>query len=223
GQSDAGTARRGPGSGLPTYLKVASRCGFCAYDCAIDIEERELHYSPDAPLRAWRLFRIGHDTIGPVLLSPVYHGPEPTPWPELGSVASCYEDHKAPAPGCRCGIYAAIEGTIDSLPGYLLDTSYDRNPWAYAEVACSGHVFVDMRGIRAECAAIVRLALAEASWPDREAFDAAQRRLRERYRVAVGGLEGVPDWVTRNRRAQGPPPDDSGLALDLQRLDLWTA
>jgi hypothetical protein len=156
-----------------------------------------------------------------VLSSPMYHDPLPPPWPRVGSEASCYEDHSAPAPGCRCGIYAAIEGTLDSLPGYLLDTVHGRDPWAYAEIACTGRVFVDMRGVRAERAEILRIALPEAGWPDRRAAETARRLLAERYRVPVAGIEDVPAWVTENRREQGPPPDEVALDLDLDRLDRW--
>lgn len=159
--------------------------------------------------------RAGDD--GLVLSSPMYHDPEPPPWPHVGSQAACFEPHAAPAPGCRCGIYAAVEGTLDSLPGYLLDTAHERDPWAYAEVACSGRVFVDMRGVRAERAELLRIALPEPSRPDRDAW----RLLRERYRVPVCGLEDVPAWVTENRRRQGPPPDGVALDLDLDKLDLW--
>jgi hypothetical protein len=158
---------------------------------------------------------------GFVLSSPMYHDPEPPPWPQVGSKASCFEDHPAPAPGCRCGIYAAVEGTLDSLPGYLLDTAYERDPWAYAEVACTGRVFVDMRGVRAERAELLRIALPETGWPDRDAFEAAMRLLLERYRVPLCGLEDVPAWVIENRRHQGPPSADLGLGLDLDKLDLW--
>ena len=163
--------------------------------------------------------RAGED--GLVLSSPMYHDPEPPPWPRLGSEASCFERHAAPAPGCRCGIYAAVQGTLDSLPGYLLDTAYERDPWAYAEVACTGRVFVDMRGVRAERAELLRIALSEPSWPDRHAFEAARRLLLERYRVPVAGIEDVPAWVTENRRGQGPPPVEADLDLDLEKLDLW--
>ena len=163
--------------------------------------------------------RAGGD--GLVLSSPMYHDPDPPPWPQVVSEASCFEEHAAPAPGCRCGIYAAVEGTLDSLPGYLLDTAYERDPWAYAEVACAGRVFVDMRGVRAERAELLRIALPEAGWPDRHAFEAARRLLRERYRVPVSGLEDVPAWVTENRRRQGPPPDGVALDLALDKLDLW--
>jgi hypothetical protein len=180
-----------------------------------------LHYSPDAPLHAWRLFRVRPWDDGFVLSSPMYHDPEPPPWPQVGSEASCYEDHAAPAPGCRCGIYAAVEGTLDSLSGYLLDTAYEHDPWAYAEIACTGRVFVDMRGVRAERAEISRIALPETGWPDQRAFQAARRLLRERYRVPVSGLETVPVWVKNNRRHQGPPPDEVSLDLDLDKLDLW--
>jgi hypothetical protein len=161
------------------------------------------------------------DEDGWMLSSPMYHDPKPPPWPQVGSEASCYEDHSAPAPGCRCGIYAAIEGTLDSLPGYLLDTAYDRDPWAYAEIACTGRVFVDMRGVRAERAEILRIALPEPGWPDRHALEAARRLLGDRYRVAVSGLEELPAWLIENRRNQGPPPDEVDLDLDLDKLDLW--
>jgi hypothetical protein len=187
----------------------------------MDIEERELHFTPEAPLRAWRLFRVRPYDNGFILSSPMYHDPEPPPWPEIGSKAVCSEGHPAPAPGCRCGIYAAIEGTLDSLPGYLLDTAHDPDPCAYAEIACTGRVFIDMRGVRAERAEVIRIALSSAGWRDERAFSAAGRLLRERYRVAVVGLEDVPDWVKHNRRHQGPPPDGVKLDLDLDKLDLW--
>lgn len=187
----------------------------------MDIAERELSYSREAPLRAWRLFRVRRCDDSLVLSSPMYHDPQPPPWPRAGSKASCYEGHPAPARGCRCGIYAAIEGTLDSLPGYLLDTAHDRDPSTYAEVACTERVFVDMRGVRAERAELLRLALVESTWPDERTFEAAQQQLRDRYRVPVGELADVPAWVTENRRDLGPPPDDTDLELDLEKLDLW--
>src|SRR5262249_35576936 len=158
--------------------------------------ERELHFSPDSPLRAWRIFRVRVLEGGLTLSSPMYHDPDPPPWPDVGSVASCYQGHLAPAPGCRCGIYAAVAGTLDSLPGYLLDTAHDSDPWAYAEIACSGRVFVDMRGVRAQRAELVRVALSGSCWPDQPALDDARRMLHERYGVPVADLDDVPDWVT---------------------------
>lgn len=190
------------------------------------IEERELHYSPHSPLRAWRLFRVRVSDADVLLSSPMYHDPDPPPWPDVGSVAACHEGHPAPAPGCRCGIYAAVRGTLDSLPGYLLDTAYDGDLWAYAEIACSGRVFVDMRGVRAERAEIVRLALPDSYWSnsywsnEAAALDTVERMLRERYGVPVGGLGDVPEWVISNQRDAGRPPDEVSLALDLDRLDL---
>jgi hypothetical protein len=181
-------------------------------------EERELRYSETAPLRAWRLFRVRGDDGSVVLSSPMYHDPDPTPWPHAKHTAVCYKGHPAPARGCRCGIYASVAGTLDSLPGYLHDTAHDDDPWAYAEVACSGRVFVDLRGVRAEHAEILRLALAESSWPDAARLAEAKRVLSARYGVPVGGLEEVPEWVTANRRPEGPPPEDA--TLDLDALDL---
>jgi hypothetical protein len=181
----------------------------------MNIEEQELHVTAEAPLHGWRLFRVRAGNGGLVLSSPMYHDPEPPPWPEVVGEARCYEDHPAPAAGCRCGIYAAVQGTLDSLPGYLLDTVHDSDPWVYAEVACTGRVFVDMRGVRAERAAVVRIALPESAW-------AARRQLQQRYRVPIGGREDVPGWGMTNRRDGGPPPDDVELGLELGKLDLWT-
>jgi hypothetical protein len=148
----------------------------------------------------------------------MYHDPEHPPWPRVGSEAVCNEGHAAPAAGCRCGIYAAVKGTLDSLPGYLLDTAYERDPWAYAEIACTGRVFVDMRGVRAERADLLHIALPEEGWQDSEI---AKQLLEERYRVPIVGLDLVPAWVKGNLRHQGPPPDEVDLDLDLDRLDLW--
>ena len=153
-----------------------------------------------------------------MLSSPMYHDPDPTPWPQATQVATCYERHPAPAPGCRCGIYGSVRGTLDSLPGYLSDTAHDDDPWAYAEIACSGRVFVDARGVRAEHAEILRIALAESCWRDGASLGEARRSLRERYGVPVGGLDQVPKWVTGNRRPEGPPPGDA--VVDLDTLDL---
>jgi hypothetical protein len=180
------------------------------------IEEREMRFSPAAPLRAWRLFRVRAYADGLVLSSPMYDDPDPTPWPRA-KVAVCNEDHPAPTPRCRCGIYAVIPGTLDSLPGYLLDTAHDNDPWAYAEVACSGRVFVDRRGVRAERVEILRIALVESCWPGEATFADAKRLLGDHYGVPVGGLEDVPDWVTGNLRAEGRPPD--GATLDLSTMD----
>ncbi len=145
----------------------------------------------------------------------MYHDPDHVPWEEAVHVASCSEGHDAPARGCRCGIYGAVEGVLDSLPGYLHDTAYEHDPFAYGEIACTGRVCVDMRGVRAERGEILRLALADA------VDDGLRARLSARYGVPVGGAESVPDWVTVNARDRGAPPDDVDLALDLDRLDLW--
>jgi hypothetical protein len=190
------------------------------------IEERELHFTPEAPLFAWRLFRIRQDGGGgPLLSSPMYDDPDPTPWPKA-KTAACYQEHAAPAPGCRCGIYGAIRGTLDSLPGYLRDNAHDPDPWAYAEIACTGRVFVDLRGVRAEHAEIVRIAVAEQCWPDETAVDEVRRGLSERYGVSVGSIADAPAWLSNPRSGtkgradgrEGPPPD--GATLDLDTLDL---
>jgi hypothetical protein len=186
----------------------------------MEIEECELRYALESPLRAWRLFRVRAFDADAVLCSPMYRDPDPPSWPDVASVASCYEGHPAPAAGCRCGIYGAVAGTLDSLPGYLVDTADDDGLWAYAEIACSGRVFVDMRGVRAERAEIVSLALPDSCWPDEAALDATRRLLHQRYGVPVNGLDRVPDWVTDNQRDAGRPSGEVNLDLDLDRLDL---
>lgn len=158
-----------------------------------------------------------------VLASPMYHDDATglTPrWPCPEAEATCYKGHPAPSPRCRCGIYGAVAGTLDSLPGFLCDTAYEHDPWAYAEIACSGRVFVDMRGVRAEHARLVRIALPDSGWPGQTAPGEASRMLRDRYGVPVGGAECVPEWLTGNVRPGGPPPDSQSLNLDLARLDL---
>jgi hypothetical protein len=129
-------------------------------------------------------------------------------WPSAEANASCYKGHPAPAPGCRCGIYGAVAGTLDSLPGYLRDTACERDPWAYAEIACYGRVFIDMRGTRAEHATLVRIALPETGWRGEAAPREASRMLRDRY------------GLTANVRPGGAPPDGECLSLDLSRFDL---
>src|SRR5919108_284054 len=128
----------------------------------MEIEEFEFQYSPEVPLRAWRLFRVRRKGDGLVLSAPMYHDPDHPLWPNPVHEASCTEGHAAPAPGCRCGIYGAVAGTADSLPGYVVDTAYETDPWLYAEIGCSGRVFVDMRGVRAERGELLRLALPPA-------------------------------------------------------------
>jgi hypothetical protein len=189
----------------------------------VDIEERLLRFSPQAALRAWRLFRVRTEGRQLVLSSPMYHddttGVTPS-WPYPEAQAACYKGHPAPSPGCRCGIYGAVAGTLDSLPGYLRDTAYEHDPWAYAEIACYGRVFVDMRGVRAEHARLVCIALPDSDWPDQAGPGEAARMLRDRYGVPAGGMERVPQWVTANVRPGGAPPDTESLNLDLARLDL---
>jgi len=193
------------------------------YASVVEIAERLLLFSAEAALHAWRLFRLRTEGKRLVLSSPMYHDDTTglTPlWPYVDAEATCYKGHPAPSPGCRCGIYGAINGTLDSLPGYLCDTAYEHDPWVYAEIACYGRVFVDKRGVRAERARLVRIALAESAWPDRASLNEASRLLRDCYGVPVGGVECIPEWVTANVRPGGGPPDGEGVSLDLARLNL---
>jgi hypothetical protein len=176
-------------------------------------DERELRFTRRAPLLAWRLFRVRRLLDGYALCAPI-HSPAPPPWQPGFTVARCLEhDHPAPASGCRCGIYAAIEGTLDSLPGHLLDTSHDGDPWTYAEVACSGRVFLDARGLRCEEARVVQIALAEGSFASADERVRASEELAARYGVRVGSRDAAPGWLTANSRGRGEPFETDSVDL----------
>jgi hypothetical protein len=178
------------------------------------IDELELGFTREAPLLAWRLFRVRRRPHGYALCSPMIHSPAPPPWRPGLMVARCVEhDHAAPAPGCRCGIYGAVEGTLDSLPGYLRDTAYDSDPWAYAEIACSGRVFLDARGVRCEEALLVQIALVEESFVRADDRVSATEGLSGHYGVRVGSSDAAPAWLTENMREQGRPLDVEGVDL----------
>jgi hypothetical protein len=185
-------------------------------------DERELRFTRGAPIHAWRLFRVRRLSDGYALCAPMIHSPAPPPWQPGFTVARCLEhDHTAPAHGCRCGIYAAIEGTLDSLPGYLLDTAYDGDPWAYAEVACSGQVFLDARGLRCEEALVVQIALAEGSFVSADECLCASEGLAARYGVRVGSSDAAPSWLKDNSRGRGEPfeTDSVDLSVLLKTFD----
>jgi hypothetical protein len=181
------------------------------------MEERELQCPEARPLIGWRLFRVRWSESGFVLSAPLIHNPDFERFPSRTIEATCYGgDHPAPAPGCRCGLYAAIEGTLDSLPGYLSDSAHDDDPPIYAEVACTGRVFVDLRGVRAQRIEVIRLATSASLWPDPGVQAQAVARLSERYGVEVCDLDVMPKWVLANAMPQGAPPE--GAAVDLDAL-----
>jgi len=179
------------------------------------MEERELHFPAEQPLIGWRLFRVRRSERGFVLSAPLIHNPDFERFPSKTIDAICYEaEHAAPAPSCRCGLYAAIDGTLDSLSGYLSDSGQDDDPPIYAEVACTGRVFVDVRGVRAERIEILRLATSASPWPDPGLRAQAVAELRQRYCVEVCGPGVVPQWVIANVMPQGAPPEDATIDLD---------
>ncbi|MGH3302389.1 MAG: hypothetical protein ACRDOK_12030 [Streptosporangiaceae bacterium] len=150
-----------------------------------------------------------------MLSAPLIHNPAYECFPSRTIQAVCYQaDHPAPAPGCRCGLHAAIEGTLDSLSGYLSDSAHDRDPAVYAEVACTGRVFVDSRGVRAQKMEILRLATPALLSPDRRLPAEAAGELSARYRVEVCGPGVVPRWVVANAMPQGAPPENAAVDLD---------
>jgi hypothetical protein len=179
------------------------------------MEERELHFPAEQPLIGWRLFRVRRSESGFVLSAPLIHNPGFERFHSRTIEAICYEaEHPAPAPGCRCGLYAAIDGTLDSLSGYLSDSAHDRDPPIYAEVACTGRVFVDLRGARAQRIEILRLATSASLRPDTGLQARAVAELSERYCVEVCGFGVVPRWVVANVMPQGAPPEDAAIDLD---------
>jgi hypothetical protein len=179
------------------------------------MQERELHFPAGQPLIGWRLFRVRRAESGLVLSAPLIHNPGFEHFPSPAIDAICYQaEHPAPAPGCRCGLYAAVDGTLDSLAGYLSDSAHDRDPPIYAEVACTGRVFVDVRGVRAQRIQILRLAASAPRWPDPGLQAQAVAGLRQRYGVEVCGLDVVPQWVVANVMPQGAPPEDAAIDLD---------
>jgi hypothetical protein len=179
------------------------------------VEERELRCPEEQPLIAWRLFRVRRSKSGFVLSAPLIHNPDFERFPSRTIDAICYQtEHRAPFPGCRCGLYAAIDGTLDSLSSYLSDSAHDRDPPVYAEVACTGRVFVDLRGVRAERIEILRLATSASLWPGRGLRARAVAELSERYGVEACDLGVVPQWVLANMMPQGAPPEDAAVDLD---------
>jgi hypothetical protein len=181
------------------------------------MEERELQCPEARPLIGWRLFRVRWSESGFVLSAPLIHNPDFERFPSRTIEATCHGgDHPAPAPGCRCGLYAAIEGTLDSLPGYLSDSAHDDDPPIYAEVACTGRVFRrPARGPRpadrGDTARDVGLAVARSGVQAQ-----AAAKLSERYGVEVCDLDVMPKWVLANAMPQGAPPE--GAAVDLDAL-----
>ena len=179
------------------------------------MQERELHFSAERPLIGWRLFRVRRPEGGFVLSAPLIHNPDFERFSSRILDAVCYQaDHPAPAPGCRCGLYAAVDGTLDSLAGYLSDSAHDRDPPVYAEVACTGRVFLDSRGVRAQRIEILRLATSASLRPDPGLQAQAMAELSDRYGVEVCGPGVVPGWVAANVMPQGAPPEDAAIDLD---------
>ena len=183
------------------------------------MDERELFCPDEQPLVGWRLFRVRPSQEGFLLAAPLIHGSDYERFPARTIDAACFDgEHPAPEPGCRCGLYAAVDGTLDSLAGYLRDSAHDEDPPVFAEVACTGRVFVDARGIRAERIEVLRLAVSESLWPDEGARQEAIRQLADRYGVEVQGVDGVAAWVHANDAAEGAPCDAAISAFDLDRL-----
>ena len=179
------------------------------------VDERELKFSAEAPLVGWRLFRVRFGDHGFVLTAPLIHDPDFEWFPSPSITARCYErPHPAPSPRCRCGLYVAVDGTLDSLAGYLADSAHDQDPPVYAEVACTGRAFLDRRGVRVEQLTITRLATSVSVWTDTATMTQATADLTARYGIVIDALERVPAWVRDNVQPTGAPTSDIDVDLD---------
>lgn len=179
------------------------------------VDERELRFSQDEPLVGWRLFRVRFGDHGFVLTAPLIHDPDFEWFPSRSITARCYErEHPAPAVSCRCGLYVAVDGTRDSLAGYLAESAHDQATPIYAEVACSGRAFVDRRGVRVAQLTITRLATSESFWADEATMIRAVADLTARYGIVIDGMDAVPGWVRDNDRPTGAPTGDVDIDLD---------
>lgn len=183
------------------------------------VDERALRCSEDEPLIGWRLFRVRRSPAGFVLSAPMIHNPDFETFLSPTIEATCYEhDHAAPASGCRCGLYAVVEGTLDSLRGYLHDTAHDDDPHIYAEVACTGLVFIDARGVRSQRIEVLRLATSGSHWPDAAMHERACADLSKRYGVKIWRPEVLPPWVVTNELQRGAPHAGDIYSVDLDAL-----
>ena len=160
---------------------------------------------------------------GFVRTAPLIHDPDIEWFPSRSIAARCYErEHPAPAVGCRCGLYVAVDGTLDSLAGYLADSAHDQPTAIYAEVACTGRAFVDRHGVRVEQLTITQLATSESFWADEATMTRAAADLTARYGIVIDGMNAVPGWVRDNDRPTGAPTADVDIDLDglVERLTL---
>jgi|SRR5579872_5805579 len=179
------------------------------------VDERSLHCSVERPLLGWRLFRVRATPEGFQLSAPLIHNPDYELFPERVIDAVCYQfDHPAPAPQCRCGLYVAIDGTRDSLQGYLVDSAHDRDIPVLAEVACTGRAFLDARGVRVQRLSVTRVATSPDAWPDLDTYERVSADLIERYDVDMCDQSEIPSWITSNVQSKGAPQADASVDLD---------
>ena len=152
--------------------------------------------SDGPPVVGWRLFRVRRAAAVPC--SPLRSSTTPTSksscrgrsWQRATSRTIPHpHPHPRPAAGCRCGLYAAIEGTLDSLAGYLLDSAHDHDPPMYAEVPLAG------RAGRRSLAAARRLAFG------------LRDRASVTWRVRRGTFPAEWEWESGERGGAGRPPD----------------
>ncbi len=157
-------------------------------------------------LRGFRQFHLGEEGLYPLVHDTA------GPWDSPVQIASCavasgtgpaatvapYPPHPAPAPGCRCGLYAWY------LPG---SATVAIGP-ASAVVAASGRCILGDRGFRAARARIEAVSLpAGVRWHPTRAR-VVRRMLAERY-------PGARVYTsTRRMLREHPPHDVRGLGID---------
>jgi hypothetical protein len=179
------------------------------------MDERLLLCTEERPLVGWRIFRVRETPGGFLLSAPLIHNPDYELFPTRVMEAVCYEfDHPAPASQCRCGLYVSVDGTLDSLHGYLRDSSHDPDIAVLAQVAGTGRAFLDARGARLERLLVTHVATSADAWPVRARYERAMADLIERYGVEICDLGAVPAWITSNVRSKGAPSRDAAIDLD---------
>jgi hypothetical protein len=130
-----------------------------------DLAARELCCDRDGALLGWRAFDLTTPVRGRALLTSPYLG---TPWHTPVETATCrLRRHRAPDPGCNCGIYATLD--LD------LAVSKVRSPQSAGVVALArgwGRVAIHEEGWRAEH---VQPAVVFGTVPDDEKVELAYR------------------------------------------------
>ncbi|MDA8317049.1 MAG: hypothetical protein M0010_18045 [Actinomycetota bacterium] len=156
-------AMDGPGSSAltaPFVVSALQRLGGFP-----DLAGRELRCDRDGALLGWRAFDLTTPVRARALLTSPYRG---TPWHTPVETATCrLRRHRAPDPGCDCGIYATLD-----LDLALSKVRWPQSAGVVALVRGWGRVAIHEEGWRAEH---VQPAVVFGTVPDDEKAELAYR------------------------------------------------